>query len=268
MRYKGPQSEYSYAGHCWSNRLLIVSVAGITLLTLFPFRMDGLAHTHSVPFLLSRSLKGVPPLDFSLNVLLFLPFGFGLSPFLQRRGIKGKKALFTTLIAGFVTSYAAEFLQFYIPTRDSGWNDTISNTTGVVAGYLLFAVLGPAILRLLSNWEVRLESLVSVRRACTILAAYFALFLAFSALLQTKTQLSNWNLESVLVVGADASGHHPWTGRILRLQIWDRALPGRTAEELTAGRDPKGGETGLLASFSISGTAPYQDGSDHLPALA
>ena len=46
-----------------------------------------------------------------------------------------------------------EVLQFYIPARDSGWEDVISNSMGSVAGFFLFQLCGGAILEELSKWE-------------------------------------------------------------------------------------------------------------------
>src|SRR5580692_10269834 len=72
----------------WSNRILILSLLGIACLTLFPFRFN-FAPTlifHRYPFLLETSVKRSSFLDFFLNVLLFVPFGFGLSAGMRQRG--------------------------------------------------------------------------------------------------------------------------------------------------------------------------------------
>src|SRR6266567_3680615 len=109
----------------WSNRILILSIIGIVCLTFFPFRFD-FANPHpsnTSPFFLGPSLKHGVGVDFFLNVLLFVPFGFGLSEQLQRRGVTRAQAVILALAAGAITSYAVELLQYYIPTRSSAWDD-------------------------------------------------------------------------------------------------------------------------------------------------
>src|SRR5580692_11169787 len=111
----------------WSNRILILSLVGIAYLTLFPFRFRASAvfDIHQLPFLLGDSDKHSGHLDFFLNVLLFVPFGFGFCAKLRQRGAARWTSLLLALTAGAAASYLVELLQFYIPGRDSGWEDVI-----------------------------------------------------------------------------------------------------------------------------------------------
>jgi VanZ family protein len=71
--------------------------------------------------------------SFILNVVLFVPFGFGL----RLAGLRRNR----TIAAGFLTSLAIELLQFrIIPGRESGISDLISNTLGAIIGAALAAV--------------------------------------------------------------------------------------------------------------------------------
>src|SRR5579863_6416784 len=122
----------------WSNRILILSLLGIACLTFFPFRFDFAPwhRLHASTFFLGRTLKhGGSVEDFLLNVLLFVPFGFGVSALVRKRGGSQWTSLLLALLAGAGVSYVVELLQLYIPARDSGWEDVISNTTGSVAGF-------------------------------------------------------------------------------------------------------------------------------------
>jgi len=114
----------------WANRILIVSIIGIIFLTLFPFRLDPYARPlpQRSPFLPGDSLKMVGRLDFTLNVLLFVPFGAGLAAIMRKRGAGRGAGLLVAMAAGALTSYLVELLQLYIPMRDSGWNDVVSNS--------------------------------------------------------------------------------------------------------------------------------------------
>ena len=211
----------------WSNRILILSLLGIAWLTLFPFQIHfaaGHAFLRS-PFLLGSSLKELRYKNFFLNILLFVPFGFGVCAQLRKRGAGRWSSLLLALAAGAGVSYSVEFLQLYIPDRDSGWEDVISNTTGSLAGFFLFEVCGGAILNALTKCEDLFAGWLSPRRTALLLAVYFAGWFGVSVIWQRETRLSNWDPQCILVAGNDASGENPWRGQISRLQIWNRALP-------------------------------------------
>jgi VanZ family protein len=253
----------------WSNRILVLSLLGIAYLTLFPFKSPFVAiyDLQRSPFLLGMSSKQPRYLDFFLNVLLFVPFGFGLCAQVRKRCGSQWSALLLTLTLGASVSYVVEFLQLYIPGRDSGWGDVISNTTGSVAGFFLFELCGGAVLEGLSKCEDLFVAWLSPRRAVLLLVAYFAVCFGVSAIWQNQTRLSNWDPESSLFVGNDASGRFPWMGHVLRLQIWDRALPEEAVRRITAGGPADDESAGLLGSYDFAGAAPYQDRTHFLPAL-
>jgi len=73
----------------------------------------------------------------ALNVLITIPFGFGM-PFISRLRVRGVVA------AGFATSLFLEFFQFIVALmagftfRVVDINDVIFNTFGVLIGYVIF----------------------------------------------------------------------------------------------------------------------------------
>ena len=253
----------------WSNRILILSLLGIAYLTLFPFHSSFVASYdfHRSPFLLGISTKQPQYSDFFLNVLLFVPLGFGLCAKVRKRGGSRWISVLLSLILGAAVSYVVELMQFYIPSRDSGWEDVISNTTGSVAGFFLFELCGGAILEGLSTIEDIFGDWLSPRRVALLLAAYFAVSFGFSAILQKETRLRNWDPECLLFVGNDASGVHPWMGQVFQLQIWNRALPEETIQRMTGRRSAEDASTGLLGSYDFASSPPYQDKKNFLPAL-
>src|ERR1700733_6761249 len=128
----------------WSNRFLIAAIAGILFLTLFPFRFDfqtKLAGNTS-PFFLGHGTKVTGFMDAFLNVLLFIPLGFGLAEKLRERKISRTACFFVVYAAGALLSYAIEFSQIYIPMRDSGWEDVFTNSAGAIVGSALYEALG------------------------------------------------------------------------------------------------------------------------------
>src|ERR1700675_3265381 len=222
----------------WSNRILILAIAGILFLTLYPFRFDFhvVLPGNTSPLLLGRSFKSVGVKNAFLNALLFLPFGFGLSEKLRERGESRGFTFVLALAAGALFSYGIELLQIYIPERDSGWEDVFTNTLGSVVGFVLSKMLGKFAQRSLSSCETLVETLLARRRVFVVLLVYFGLWFAFSSLLQRKTRLSNWRADAQLVLGNDGSGKYPWKGTIGALQVWDHVLGNEAAQRLSAGQ--------------------------------
>ena len=145
----------------WTTRLLILSLIGIFFLTLFPFRI--LLHAKGgipgFPFLLGGWGKSGGAFDDFLNVLLFIPFGFAIGGKFRRRAKSGLATILWALAAGALVSYGVEFLQLYIPLRDSGWTDVLTNGSGAGVGCLLFLLCGVAVLRLLNSGGIRTDEL-------------------------------------------------------------------------------------------------------------
>lgn len=256
----------------YSNRILIAAMAGILFLTCFPFQF--MSHAR-LPEGASRFLLGMTfgkhpgVFDDFLNVLLFVPLGFGLSEKLLEKGKSRIGTFFAVLIAGFFLSYAIEFTQLYIPGRDSGWEDVITNSSGSAAGFFLFLILGSALLRLLTRAERSIESLATAGRVAVVLIVYFACWFTVSARLQAETKLTDWVPDSRLLVGNDVAGKagNGWKGAISKLEIWDRALPPRAATAVTGGAVSQADAPAALAAYDFTGGAPFRDRMKFLPDL-
>lgn len=245
----------------WSNRILIAALAGIFFLTLYPFEFS--LHTKlppgASPFFLGKAGKGGGPRDIALNILLFMPFGFALAAKLRSKGKSWPVTLLCAWIAGAVVSYGIEFLQIYIPARDSGWEDVFSNSTGSVVGFLAFRLFGRTISKLLSRFERSAEAWLTVPRIALILLAYLMSWTLYSIPLQKQTHLGNWSPDCFLVFGNDATGRHPWKGKLSRIEIWDRSVGKDFAKNLTLNNDLSPDDEVALAKFDFSSTPPRQD---------
>jgi glycopeptide antibiotics resistance protein len=254
----------------WSNRILTLSIAGILFLTLYPFRFSlRPPQLNGSPFLLVSGLKSSGPLAAFLNVLLFVPFGFGLSQKLREKGKFGAAILLLTTLAGAFFSYCIEFAQIYIPSRDSGWEDIFTNSMGAAAGYFTFVLAGEPTLNFISKIESRFEQFVTVRRALWLVPLYFAIWFAASVPLQAESQLSNWIRDSQLVIGNDATGHldKAWRGNVSLVQLWSRALPSNLASEITTGHLNAEAESNSVATYLLSGSGSLEDEKRFLPGL-
>jgi VanZ like protein/concanavalin A-like lectin/glucanase superfamily protein len=75
------------------------------------------------------------------NIVGFIPFGLCFYPLLLLRKIR-RPALVTVLL-GTLVSFTIEFLQAYLPTRDSGTSDLITNTLGTYMGVTAFRAIRP-----------------------------------------------------------------------------------------------------------------------------
>jgi VanZ family protein len=256
----------------WSVRIIILALAGILFLTLYPFQFDFARRLPGkvTPFLLGGWGKTTSLLDVFLNVLLFVPYGFGIAHRLRQWGRSKAATFILALAAGAALSYLVEVLQFYIPQRDSGWGDVITNSTGSVVGFLFFEMLGPAALRFFAFCERSLVSFLSPPRAVLVLSLYLGLWLAISIPLQRETRLDNWYSDALLAVGNAPSSQFgsAWKGKVFQLEMWDRALPKGLAKRITAaGASPTIG-SGSLAVYDFSGSSPFRDQKGFLPDLS
>jgi hypothetical protein len=254
----------------WSNRFLIAAMAGILFLTLFPFRFDFQSRplASPLPFLLGSGMKTSGPLDVFLNVLLFVPFGFGLAEKLREKKVSRLATFVSAWAAGAIFSYAIELAQFYMPMRDSGWEDVVTNSTGSLVGFFLFEILGCFTIDVLSRGEAALRFWLTVPRVAVFLSIYFLGWFALSAVLQMQTKLSNWDPDCLVVVGNEPGGQSPWKGEVQQLQIADRAVSDLAALQLTAGKISAGPPILWRAEYNFSGAAPFRDTLDSLPALS
>ena len=268
MQTPAQQTTPQAARTSWSNRFLIAAAAGILFLTLYPFRFSLASKLpcNASPFLLG-SEKADGALDIFLNILLFVPFGFGLSEKLREAGRSWKSALAFTFLAGALFSYTIEFLQIYIPSRDSGWEDVCTNSAGAVAGFLLFQGWGRQAVRGLTHCELLLTNWLTSARTTAIVLLYLATWFAISVPLQQKSLLTNWDPGNFLVLGNNAQAEYPWRGQLFRVQFWDRALSDRLARELTRGSLDAAAGDGLVGDFDFSGPSPLHDRQNLLPDL-
>ena len=256
----------------WSNRILTLAIAAILVLTLYPFQFDFTRHLGRplFPFSLGGWGKSLGPSDDFLNILLFVPYGFGFAEKLRERGKSRFLTLGFTLAAGAALSYIIELLQIFIPFRDSGWKDIITNSFGALSGVLLFDLCGGAIVRLFSATECRMAAWLTWQRALMALLIYIGLWFAVTVRLQRETRLSGWSLDSVLVIGNSALDHFSsaWKGQVFALEAWDHAVSPEIARRITAKEPADSPAPDSVIAYRFLGPSPLMDERRLLSALS
>ncbi len=224
----------------WVIVVCLLGLAAILYLRLVPFSFVWPGH---VP--LERiTWQPLNLRDAPLNVLLFIPFGFGLSGVLARRG-RRSGVWPRVLLAGLALSAALETTQMFIPERVPSPADVLANGIGALLGYGLYRAWAMGFGRALDRYATRRNLLLGL----TVYALGAALLTGY---LYRSVRLSNWDASFPLVVGNEAVGKRQWSGRVEHL-------------ELTAGLR---NSPDYAARYDFDGQAPFTAaGGGAAPAL-
>jgi hypothetical protein len=106
-------------------------------------------------------------------------------------------------VAGALFSYTVELLQFFVPARDSGWGDVVTNSTGSVLGSLVYEFGGTAILSFASRVESAFVTWLNWRRVIVGLLIYMAVWLAVAIHFQRQVRITDWAPRSMLLRGME-----------------------------------------------------------------
>lgn len=234
-----------------------MTIAGLLFVLYFrliPFDVD---LSGGLPAMVARftwqplSIKDIP-----INLLIFIPFSFGVAGLLYQSGRPWPRVTWITVLIVLALSTAIEVLQVYIPQRVPSFSDIITNGLSAVLGVLFYrlAVFG------LRRAIVRYASPVTVLAGLAVYAGFIALLTTY---LFWSAGLSTWADAFPLTLGNENSDFRPWEGEIAEIVLLDRAVSATEAAELLAGNLPED----TLAAYQINGPAPYADQQGTLPPL-
>jgi hypothetical protein len=202
------------------------------------------------------------PIHFLLNVLLYMPLGVLLYYEGQRRSIRMLPIAILAGVVGLSLSTTIEYLQAFMPARDSSLIDVLANTVGSLVGVAAGRRwAAPTEARL-----IRLREGTSSTMLVGMVASFLMAALLMSGTLQARTRLSNWSAEYPLLIGNEQTGDRPWRGRVFALGITDAATPAAAVRRFAAGESIvlPGAE---IATFDFNGGTSYKDRSGNLPGL-
>ncbi len=229
----------------------------IVMLTLFPFKFEAIAWGKKdaiKQFFRNPS----DAFDFFGNILLFMPFGYGLSQWLKSKSFAPVIKFSLIFSISLATTIAVETLQLFQPDRSSSIIDIFTNTLGGTLGGAigllgLDQIIAPTQQWLVRHWQKK--------RSLTIaLGLWIALMLGSTWQLSTMTKLSNWDPNYNLMVGNEATGDRPWQGKVQSFSIADRALSESEVQQfLQSSAFPTLNQS--LADYDLTGNAPYLDRS-------
>lgn len=74
--------------------------------------------------------------NIGVNIVGFIPLGLFFCAYLSL--VQKGNGITSTILLGFAVSFTIEVLQAFLPTRDSGMTDLITNTLGTIIGVMVF----------------------------------------------------------------------------------------------------------------------------------
>lgn len=202
--------------------------------------------------------------DIPLNIVLFFPYGFGLTAILGNRKNKiSRREFLLILLAGFTLTFAVEFLQLFLPNRTSTVSDMLSNMLGTIIGFLAFKFWENRTLVWAKNKPVLLNT--------KILLVSFSLYLTtlcLSAyLIKGGFQLNGWQPNYYLVLGNEKTQDRPWMGIIKNLAVFDCALSADEIGNLFMDNDKPMLQENLVAYYPLTDGFSLSDVTGNLSNL-
>ncbi len=250
----------------WS-AIAIISAIIIAFVTLFPFNFAWDIGV-SVGTIFQQFHHPTNPADFIGNILLFLPFGFGLTGWVRNPSFGVFTSAIAIVLISLGLSLSVESLQVFLPSRSPTLSDLLANSLGGLAGWSIFQLWRATILGYTATILEKIYQSLSARSLASLFVGYLAIMMLLSIPTPQGSDLSNWDTSFPLVVGNEATGDRDWKGYISQFWMSDRALSLTEVEQ--AFFNPQFPETlgnSRLADYQFSEPGNYRDRAGNLPDL-
>ena len=239
----------------------------VLVTTLFPFNFsfkDGFAIKEVIHSFNNQSNLT----DWLGNILLFIPFGFGLACMSQKNKFRGIAAVIGILLVSFCLSLTVEILQGFLPGREPTFSDLLLNSVSGVLGFLGFNLWRVKTLSQSAENAEKTRKGFSLKYLTVCLLGYLILAVGTSLTFQTGTNFSNWDDSFPLLLGNERTGDRPWQGYISEISILNRGLAKDEVASLFSEQSSLATvEDSLIASYQLTGQGNYHDRTEKLPDL-
>lgn len=251
----------------WAPTIITGSLLLVLFSTLFPFNFS-VKDSFSVKEIIGSFNNSSDLSDRLVNVLLFVPLGFGFTGLRQTRKLGTTAKLATVLIVSTGLSFTVEVMQTFLPSRNPSLSDIFTNSLGGFLGFLCFHLWRFQIFSSLLAFIEKSKDYLSLKKLTAAFIGYMVLAFLISSALPSATNLRNWDLTFPLLLGNERTGDRPWQGYVSEVYIADRAI---SKEEVARAFSDKRlfdviGDS-LLAGYQLTGKGSYRDRTGHLPAL-
>jgi glycopeptide antibiotics resistance protein len=252
----------------WSKNIFLLGLIIVLLLTLLPFDFEDPQGNYILAIVTSFG-HHTDKFDLLGNLLLFIPFGFGLAGVLEKRRLGFVKTALVVIVSSLSLSSTVEILQVFLPERASTSIDILSNTTSGFWGFLIYYLGNDRIFNIFFGLSRIGKRWLNFKWAIAIFISYLiaTCFLLFS--FRDSTKLSNWDVNYPLLVGNELTADRPWKGQVSQFCIADRAASKSEVAQLLSDRTScQSISQSLLASYQFNGNQKqYPDLTQNLPDL-
>lgn len=252
----------------WALGIVTSSILLVLVCTLFPFQFS-FAQGFSIQVIVSRFSYSGNLSDWLRNIILFMPFGFGLACLMQSTKLGGLVLLAIVVILSAGLSFTVEFLQVFLPSRTPTISDLVTNTTGGGLGFVCFYLWTSKLLTCILALADRSQDSLSLKKLTISFIGYFVIACLLSITLKSSTNLSNWDKTFPLLIGNENTGNRPWQGYVSQVDIADRAISSAEVERAFSEQSYFSSiGNSLLASYRLTGQGSYPDQTGNLPDLS
>ncbi|MEM7716760.1 MAG: VanZ family protein [Cyanobacteria bacterium P01_A01_bin.68] len=247
--------------------LVIFSVLAVLVATLYPFNFalpDSISKRELVNSFDNNSFFS----DQVNNVLLFLPFGFGLTGLLQGRKTKLILQLIAVTLASAGLSSTVELLQIMVPSRTPTPADIFNNSFGGFLGLICFYIWNSQSFKAILQRIESSKASNSISKITLFFTGYIILIFLITIPWQATTSLSGWNPNFPLIIGNEKTANRGWEGYISELNITNQALSQNQVKQIFSQSNSfQILKDSLVADYEFAGKGPYKDKSGKQPDL-